>query len=305
MGNYEAKDKKSFVTFMTGMIAKKRELGCERTCETYSSAFNSFMRFRNGRDIRLGDIDSALMQRYEAYLMRKCNLTRNSSSFYMRILRAVFNSAVESGLARQCSPFRHVYTGVEKTAKRALPLKLIKRIKEADLSADASMCFARDMFMFSFYTRGMSFVDMAYLRKNSLKKGMLVYRRRKTGQQLFVKWEKCMQDIIDRYPKSSREFLLPLILHEGKDERLQYRTAMAHVNVKLKQLGEKLGFSMPLTMYVARHSWASAAKSNNVPVAVISEALGHESESTTQIYLASLETAVVDKFNRRIIRSLG
>ena len=290
--------------YMQQLITQFQFCGRERTAETYASALRSVSRFCGGKDVRFTDIDDTLMLQYEVYL-HSCGVTSNTSSFYMRILRAVYNSAVESGLARQCSPFRHVYTGVEKTAKRALPLKLIKRIKEADLSADASMCFARDMFMFSFYTRGMSFVDMAYLRKNSLKKGMLVYRRRKTGQQLFVKWEKCMQDIIDRYPKSSREFLLPLILHEGKDERLQYRTAMAHVNVKLKQLGEKLGFSMPLTMYVARHSWASAAKSNNVPVAVISEALGHESESTTQIYLASLETAVVDKFNRRIIRSLG
>lgn len=56
-------------------------------------------------------------------------------------------------------------------------------------------------------------------------------------------------------------------------------------------------------MYVARHSWASAAKNKNVPISVISEGMGHDSELTTQFYLASLDTAVVDKANSMILNS--
>ena len=86
--------------------------------------------------------------------------------------------------------FRHVYTGVDKTVKRAIPIKSIKALKEMDLAMNSALDFARDMFLFSFYTRGMSFVDMAYLKKTNLQNGILTYRRRKTGQELSIKWEK-------------------------------------------------------------------------------------------------------------------
>ena len=90
----------------------------------------------------------------------------------------------------QRDPFKYVYTGIGKTVKRAVPLKVIRRIRDMDLALFPAMDFARDIFMFSFYTRGMSFIDMAYLKKKDLQNGILSYRRQKTGQQLFVKWEK-------------------------------------------------------------------------------------------------------------------
>ena len=191
-------------------------------------------------------------------------------------------------------PFRHVYTGVDKTVKRAIPIKAIKALKDLDLATNSALDFARDMFMFSFYTRGMSFVDMAYLKKTDLQNGILTYRRRKTGQELSIKWEKCMAEIIAKYPENKTDFLLPIIKDEGDN-------ALHLVNYRLKELSTMLKLQRPLTMYVARHSWASAAKAKNVPLSVISEGMGHDSETTTQIYLASLETSVVDKVNKMIL----
>lgn len=136
----------------------------------------------------LNEIDSDLMTEYEAYL-KSHGVAMNTVSFYNRILRAVYNRAVEKEMTVQRYPFKHVYTGIDKTVKRALPLKIIKRIKKLDLPLKSSLDFARDMFLFSFYTRGMSFIDMAYLKKKDLQNGILSYRRRKTGQQLFIKWE--------------------------------------------------------------------------------------------------------------------
>ena len=155
-------------------------------------------------------MDSDMMVAYEAYLKRN-GVSPNTSSFYMRNLRAVYNRAVEKGLVEQKFPFKHVYTGVEKTAKRAIPLMAVRKIKELDLSSSPALDFARNMFLFSFYTRGMSFVDMAYLRKKDLNNGILSYRRRKTGQQLFIKWEKCMQEIADKYNTEYSTYLLPVI----------------------------------------------------------------------------------------------
>ena len=297
-------NKQSLFNFMQGVIAQLRQMGKQRTSETYRSTLKSFMQFREGKDVRLKDIDSDLMLMYEAYLSNR-ELTKNTTSFYMRILRAVYNRAVEKGLTTNRFPFKHVYTGIDKTIKRAIPLNAIKQIKCLDLSLLPSLDLARNMFLFSFYTRGMSFVDMAYLKKKDLSNGVLSYCRRKTGQQLFIRWEKCMQEIVDKYDNPISEYLLPIIKPMNGDERTQYQNAMYIVNRKLKTIGNMVGIQLPLTMYVARHSWASAAKNKNVPISVISEGMGHDSELTTQIYLASLDTGVVDNANSMILSSLS
>ena len=293
----------SLFNFMQGVIAQLQQMGKQRTSETYRCTLKSFMQFREDKDVLLEDIDSDLMLIYEAYLHNR-GLTKNSSSFYIRILRAVYNRAVQKDLTTNRNPFKHVYSGIDKTIKRAIPLKSIKQIKNLDLSLQPSLDFARDMFLFSFYTRGMSFIDMAYLKKKDLFNGILSYRRRKTGQQLFIRWEKCMQEIVDKYDNPLSEYLLPIIKPMNCNERTQYQNAMYLINRKLKNIGKMAGVQIPLTMYVARHSWASVAKNKNVPISVISEGMGHDSEITTQIYLASLDTAVIDKANSMILNSL-
>lgn len=139
-------------------------MGKVRSCETYQATLNSFMRFRKGMDLTFDMIDSELMESYEAEMASR-GLSRNTSSFYMRILRTNYRQAVEKGLTRDRRPFRHVYCGMDKTAKRSLTFEEIKRIKELELSRTPALDFARDMFIFSFCTRGMSFIDMAYLKK--------------------------------------------------------------------------------------------------------------------------------------------
>lgn len=290
----------SFNDYIRQQIVRLKRLGKIRTSETYTAALKSFSSFMKGRDILFGELSSDLLMEYEAYLKNRGN-SPNTISFYMRILKAVYNRAVENGLTGQRNLFKSVYTGVEKTLKRAIHLNDIRRIKRLDLSLKPHLDFARDMFLFCFYTRGMSFVDMAYLKKGDIANGILTYRRKKTGQQLFIRWEKCMQEIIDKYPVNETEFLLPVITERDKEYRKQYTNALHRVNTLLKKIGEMLDLPIPLTMYVARHSWASIAKNHNVPVSVISEGMGHDSENTTQIYLASLDTAVVDKANKKIL----
>ena len=297
------KSTRTLFPFMQSIIEQKKLMGHIRTAETYEATLRNFSAFLNGKDIALTEITPDIMQLYEAHLYNR-GLLRNTTSFYMRILRAVYNRAVEKDLTTNRNPFKHVYTGVDKTVKRAIPLKAIRQIKNLDLSLQPSLDFARDMFLFSFYTRGMSFVDMAYLKKKDLSNGILSYRRRKTGQQLFIRWEKCMQEIVEKYENPLSEYLLPIIKPMNGDERKQYQNAMYLINRKLKEIGKIVEIKLPLTMYVARHSWASVAKNKNVPISVISEGMGHDSEKTTQIYLASLDTTIVDKANSMILNSL-
>ena len=97
----------------------------------------------------------------------------------MRNLRAIYNRAVSEGLVVQRNPFKHVYTGIDKTKKRAVSLSVIRRIRDLDLNKK-SLIFARDIFMFSFYTRGMSFVDMAFLKKKK-NRSAIVYQMGKAN----------------------------------------------------------------------------------------------------------------------------
>ncbi len=296
-------DGNGFISFAWQLIRELKLIGKRCTAETYTSALNSFVRFRGGRDSPLEEVNSNLMVEYEIYLKSK-GICPNTSSFYMRNLRAIYNRLVDKEMTIQRNPFKHVYTGIDKTVKRAVPLKVIRQIRDLDLTLNPRMDYARNLFMFSFYTRGMSFVDMAYLKKKDLQNGILSYRRQKTNRRLAIKWEKPMQEIVNKYDTSGTPYLLPIIRDIKLDERRQYKNAAYLINTKLKQLGEQIGLTIPLTSYVARHAWASIAQSKNIPLATISEAMGHDSEKTTQIYLASLDKSVVDKANSQILKAL-
>lgn len=298
------KKKSTFFVFMEDVSVNLKTLGKIRTSETYKSSLDSFRKFRKDKDLTFNKFNHEIMIEYEAYLKAK-GISKNTSSFYMRTLRAVYNRAVNKGLTLQKYPFKYVYTGIDKTRKRAVSIQTMKQIKRLDLSSDKKSDFARDMFMFSFYARGMSFIDMAYLRKKDLRNGILTYRRHKTGQQLYVKWESCMQDIVKKYYEEQSDYLLPIINNnEVEEQRKQYIYSAHNINRCLKKIGAMLGLSLPLTMYVARHTWASIAKQKNVPLSIISDGLGHDSELTTRIYLSSLDNIEIDKVNKMIMRLL-
>lgn len=290
--------------FMSVLIGRLKRNGRLRTSETYAAALNSFTRFCGAKSMMIDAINSELVEDYEAYL-RGRGVVSNTVSFYMRILRAAYNRAVDEGAVCQRHPFRHVYTGVDKTTKRAIPLTVIRDIRQLSLPEGmSSVGYARDMFMMSFYLRGMAFVDMAYLRKSDLYGGYVTYRRRKTGQLLTIQWTKEMQTIVDKYPPNPTQYLLPIIRKNSGHECYSYRYMGYIINRMLKKVAELAGVQIPLTMYVARHSWASAAHASGVPLSVISEGMGHDSEATTQIYLASLDTSIVDRANSMILAAL-
>lgn len=307
------RDEYSLFNFMDKIITKLKQNGKIRTSETYTSALNSFKKFLTSRslidvycmdDIMLDSISNEIMEEYEAWM--KCEgLTLNTIGFYTRILRAVYNRAMEEGIIENRNPFRKVYTGVDKTIKRALPLSVIKKIIDLSLSETPALDYARDMFLMSFFLRGMSFIDMAFLKKTDLRNGSVIYRRRKTGRQLIIGWEPEMQNILNKYPTNDTDYLLPIITNSVKNERNAYRNKSYNINRNLKKIANIVGISVSVTLYVARHSWASAAKVKGIPLSVICEGMGHDSESTTQIYLSSLDTSVVDKANSIILSSFS
>lgn len=294
---------KTLFGFMEDVIGRLYQLEHIGTAKNYHAALGSFKRFRGDEDITLEAIDQIMMEDYQEYL-KSTGLSSNSISFYMRILRAVYNRAVEQELTKDCKSFRMVFTGTEKTLKRAIPINYIKRIKNLDLSLNPNIEFARDIFLFLFFCRGMSFIDAAFLRKTDVRNGVLTYRRHKTNQVLRIKIINPIKELIDRYSDKSSPYLLPIIDSSAADERKQYETALRRINNTLKIIADMVKLPVTLTTYVSRHSWATIAKSKNVPVNVISDALGHESIATTQIYLASIDASVIDRVNELIIKEL-
>lgn len=292
-----------FISFARVLIEECDRLGKASCAEHYTTTLNSFIRFNRGKEVPFKNFNCSLIKDYEHYL-RISGLCPNSSSYYMRKLRAIYNQAVERKLTTQRRPFRNVYTGIARTNKRAISLDIIRTLRSLDLSKKPQAEFARDMFLFSFYTRGMAMVDMTYLEKSSLKNGILTYRRKKTNQYLYIRWEKPMRDIVNRYNDPKSKYLLPLIEEGNGDERRQYLNASHRINSVLKQLGKNIGLAEPLTMYVARHAWASIAHNNNVPISIISQGMGHDSEKTTRIYLASLSGSIIDNANSQILKLL-
>lgn len=298
------KKQMGIVRFARIVEEELRKEGKVQTAERYRTTANSLARFLGpDTDMKLRDVTPAFIQKFEEYLA-DCRLCPNTTSFYMRNLRAIYNRAVRRGLCIQQSPFAAVYTGMARTEKRAVSAAVVRQIRTLDLYGYPSLELARDMFLFSFYMRGMSFVDMAYLRKTDLKSGTLVYHRCKTGQPLRIKWKEAMQKIVDKYPTPGSPYLLPFIKKSGRNERRQYLCAAHNLNRNLKIIGTMLKLDRPLTMYVARHSWASIARNCQVPLSVISEGMGHTSESTTRIYLATLDHSRIDKANDRVLALL-
>lgn len=296
----------SVLSYGQHLISRLTEKGKLGTARNLRCTLSSFADFLHGKDIALSMLDEVVVGEYADWLAKR-GITSNSSSFYMRNLRSVYNRAVREEGIEQTFPFRYVYTGIDKTAKRSVDEKVIIRLKGLELNDISGLGFARDLFLFSYCTRGMSFVDMAYLRHKDIRNGYICYKRKKTGRPLSIRIEQIVQEIINRYQKRTTGscYLFP-ILHTEDDEQSykQYQTGLRYYNKQLKKLASLLGENIVLTSYTSRHTWASTARKHNIPVAVISDGMGHTSEKTTLIYLSSIDTSVIDRANAELVSLL-
>lgn len=294
----------SFFRFMEATIRQSQDDGRHSTSRNYRTALTSFRTFCRVRDLSFRQLTPRLVAAYEQWLRQK-GICPNTTSCYMRSLRAVYNRAVEQGITPSGQPFKRVYTGVERTAKRSITPTGIRRLQELPLREGTSHCLARDMFLFSLLACGMPFVDMAYLKKAQIRDGYLSYYRHKTGRRIRIKVTPPMQPIIDRYRDTPTDYLFPIIHSpHPRIAHRQYRTGVCYYNRLLKQLARQCDIPDRLTSYASRHSWASFAYEANVGLPVISKALGHATPQTTLIYIRDINDAALDSANSDIINRL-
>ena len=293
-------------TFLQEQVSRQMEMRRWGTAKTYTNASRRFREFRNNADMAFGDLTTDMMERYEAWLTNR-GLQKNTIRFYLRTLNTLLYKAVGEGLlSADQKLFSRVRLSYVPTTKRAISEHDLKAIARMPLPPNSTTAFARDIFMFSFYMRGMSFVDIAFLKKTDLHCGLLEYCRKKTNQHLSVEWERAQQTIVSRYARQTENtpYMLPIIRKTDGTEYVQCKRMRENINRSLRKIGESLGLKIPLTTYVARHTWASMARNMDFPLAVISEGMGHRSYKTTQIYLDSIDTSRINDANRKIIQRI-
>ena len=291
--------------YMRTQVEQLRATNRLGTAKNYEKTMSSFGEFLGDVRLPLSALTEQVITDYNSFLIQR-GLVRNSVSFCMRVLRAIYNKAVRQKLIEQQHPFTEVYTGIDRTRKRAVSESIIIQLHRLELKAGTPLALCRDLFVFSYCTRGMAFVDIAYLKKSNLQNGMICYARRKTGQLLSVRIEPSIQRIIDRYADIDSPYVFPILSSLDANEAYeQYQVALNTHNRLLGRLSEMLECGCKLTSYTSRHSWATAARNHNVPISVISQGMGHTSEQTTQIYLTMLENSVIDEANKGIIGGLG
>lgn len=290
--------------FMQNQIRLMRNANRLGTALNYEKTMKNFVKFLGGVNLPFSAMTEQVIADYNAFLVQR-GMVRNSISFYMRIMRAVYNKAVRQKLVEQSHPFTEVYTGIDRTRKRAVSESVISQLYKLNLAEGTPLALARDIFIFSYCTRGMAFVDIAYLKRENIQNGVICYARRKTGQLLSVRIEPSIQRIIDQYSSALSPYVFPILTStETKPAYEEYQVAINNHNRQLRRLSKMLPAGCKLTSYTSRHSWATAARNHNVPISVISAGMGHTSEQTTQIYLTMLENSVIDDANQGLIRSL-
>lgn len=301
----EPRKVRSFFDLMERERERLLRLGRYNTAANYRTALNSFRQFRQGKDLTIGEITPDLMVAYEGWL-RDRGIAHNTSSCYMRALRAVYNRMVERGLTKQRAPFRKIYTGIEKTVRLKFGKEVIRRLESLSLPFSSLLCFARDLFVFSLLACGMPFVDLAFLRKEQIRDGYLVYHRHKTGKRIRLRLNKRMLEIIHDHSVPEGTYLFPILDYpaDSRQAHTQYRQGLNRYNRLLRVLAVKAGIKEPLSSYTSRYTWANCAYQENVGLAVISKGLGHSQPRTTQVYIQDIKDTSLDQANKRVIKKL-
>lgn len=293
--------------YIDAQVEWKKEMGKEGIAAAYLSTRRSLSKYMGNKDIRMSQVDLRFVGRYIDFLKHE-GVGENTVNFYIRNFRTCYNLAVKEGLVlRGRYPFSDIHTKPCRTVKRALSCEDMSRLLHLYFPEDSVFRFARDLFLFSFYTQGMSFVDIAFLKQKHICGEIISYSRHKSKQLIHIGITPQIQDLFDRYGTNRKtgdkeSYIFPIIDPEGTDKKQiseyrQYRSSLSRINRALRKIAGDLGLCIPLTTYVARHTWATLARDNGVPISTISAGLGHTTENMTHIYLKELDINHLKQIN--------
>ena len=255
-----------FIAYANSRVEKLRDEGRYDAANKLKMYLRRFIAYLGKNEVPFKDFDALLMRNYHTWLKNQ-ELGRNTISLYIRNLKRVYKLAVSDGLTADINPFEGLDVSYHvKKYRYGLTLDEVKRLRDLDLSGESEMTlFARDIFLFTVYTKGMRSDDIFRLTRKNIKEGRLTYRQHVTGKEISIQWEPAMQEIADRYKRKGSTLLFPVITAKSPHEQwIQYDGILHRINYNLKKLGEKIGLAYPLNLTVARHSWDSMTKSVSI-----------------------------------------
>ena len=299
------KNKKQDVSgFWEDKISSLKESKQTGNARAYRDTKRSFFNFLGGeKKIFFKDITVQLLNKYEVFL-RSNNGTDGGISVKMRTIRALYNDAIEEGVARQINyPFTVYKISKFKNAsdKRALNAKDVEKIRNLRIIKNPQLTNSRNYFVFSYFTRGMNFYDMMMLKWENIEGDKINYIRRKTKGRFSIKITEPVQEILDYYKeksdKNGTKYVFPILLSDDLTPiqiEIRKDNVLKRYNRDLKKIAESCEIDAKITSYVARHSFATNLKEKGVSTDIISEAMGHQNLAVTQAYLKELENSVID-----------
>jgi site-specific recombinase XerD len=279
--------------------------------KTFRDLKISLMNFCKSLDFYFIDIDKDYLKRFAHWLQTVKNYSLNSIGIRFRTLRVLYNSAISDEIVRKSNyPFDDfkVSQFKEQTAKRSITKQDVKRLIDFDVSELCEYKYsipflhiAKDIFLFSYLSCGINLTDILHLRHKDITENRVTFHRQKTGKLISFQLQPMAIEIIERYKTqlfNNEDYIFPILkrnIHVTANQQYErVRKVNTLINRYLKQIGEHLEFPIPLTTYVARHTFATVLKRSGVNIAIISESLGHSDLATTQIYLDSFENSQID-----------
>lgn len=272
----------------------------------YQTATNKLMSYAKNPNLKFTDITFTLLNGFKNDLIR-AGLKPNSISNYFRTLRAIYNKAIKEKLVeRSHYPFLDISVKTERTSKRAITIDELISIVKLDIKPNSQEWKARVFFLISFSLRGISFTDLAYLTPQNIKKGYIVYRRRKTSKELKIKLLPFTIELLSYFNHNNGKYLIPVLPSDIIEDSLKAKKVIFQwiktTNRYLDRIGKSCKIDEPLTTYVTRHTWATTAKRLGYSNEIIAEGLGHEyGNKITNIYLNCFDQKLVDEMNEAVL----
>ncbi len=291
--------------FIDQICEKLRDDGKNETCSIFRSTKNAWLSFFKKDCFSFDDINSNSIHDFEQSAVKRGNMP-STIFLYLRTLKTVINTAKRENICGpEYDPFQN-YSFAKfrriKTRKRAISREDFRKIEEIELDEKSRLFHSRNYFIFSFYAGGINFVDLAQLKWVNIEKNQLFYTRKKTNELINIPVVSQAMKILEIYKRYSNckkdDYIFP-ILNETHSTSLSISNRLNKVNHQvnqdLQEIGETLKLDVKLTTYVARHTFATVLKKEGISVSIIGQALGHEDEKTTRIYLDSFGSDIMQQ----------
>ncbi|WP_010664397.1 site-specific integrase [Marinilabilia salmonicolor] len=296
----------SLFEFYDIIIDELEALQKESTKNIYQASYSAIKKFCKNRDVSFYEINYEFLKQFEAFLFKNGN-TGGGVHHHMRDLRYIFNEAIRrKHVSLSAYPFSTQFNKdgyslshlKSKATPRALSENDLQKFKSFDVEKYPHLSKAYYYFLFSYYARGMNFVDIAQLKKNDIYDNRLIYNRSKTNKRLNIKETENIQRILKHFNDTPGDYIFPILneFHRTETQKThRIKKILKKYNSDLKEIAKILQININLTSYVARHTFATTLKRNGISTEIISESLGHSELSTTKAYLEKFSNELLDK----------